>query len=194
MKTIRIVYFSSTGYTALVAEALAKGIQTQPEVQVELLPIKGESIEKGRFTDEALLAKLDSADALIFGTPTYMGGVAGQFKAFIDATAGAWYQRKWVGKLAGGFTTSGSASGDKQGTLIYLQTFANQQGLIWVSQPEINSAAFGKNDGLNRLGSHSGVMGWNTNAYGAKPTLDAGDALTAEKYGAYFATQVARLR
>ena len=47
-----------------------------------------------------------------------MGGPAAQFKAFADALGGHWYGRTWQGKVAGGFTTSGGLSGDKQGTLM----------------------------------------------------------------------------
>lgn len=57
-----------------------------------MLRITGEQIVNGRWKDEAMVASLNSADAIIFGTPTYMGGVAAQFKAFVDGVSSAWAQ------------------------------------------------------------------------------------------------------
>jgi NAD(P)H dehydrogenase (quinone) len=193
MKTIAIVYFSGSGYTALVAEAYAKGLANEKDIKVELHRITGEQIEKGRWKNETILASLKAADAIVFGTPTYMGGVAAQFKAFADGTAEIWYGRGFAGKLAAGFTTSGSPSGDKQGTLIYLNTLANQHGMLWISQTELPSQYLGKTDGVNRLGSFSGVMGQNANPMGAAPVVDAGDARTAELHAQRIAALVRKL-
>jgi len=193
MKTISIVYFSGSGYTALVAEAYAKGLANEKDIKVELHRITGDQIEKGRWRNDAVLASLKAADAIIFGSPTYMGGVAAQFKAFADGTGEIWYGRGFAGKIAAGFTTSASASGDKQGTLIYLSTLANQHGMIWVGQNEMNSLAVGKTDGVNRLGSYTGVMGQNTNPMGVAPVVDAGDARTAELHAQRIAALVRKL-
>lgn len=193
MKTIAIVYFSGSGYTALVAEAYAKGLANEKDIKVELHRITGDQIEKGRWKNDAILSSLKAADAIIFGSPTYMGGVAAQFKAFADGTAEVWYGRGFAGKLAAGFTTSGSASGDKQGTLIYLSTFANQHGMLWVGQSELPSQYLGKTDGVNRLGSFTGVMGQNNNAMGTAPIVDSGDARTAELHAQRIATLVRKL-
>ena len=186
MSTISIVYFSATGTTKSLAEAIAAGAGSS----AVLLPIEGKQIVEGRFKDEALLAKLTASDAIIFGTPTFMGGVAGQFKAFADATGSIWYQRGWAGKLAGGFTTSGSPSGDKQGTLQYLITLSMQHGMLWVSQTEMNGlyAGVAHDQAVNRLGSYSGVMG---QAAPGTP-LTAGDLETGRLYGARIAGLLAK--
>jgi NAD(P)H dehydrogenase (quinone) len=183
MKNIAIVYFSGTGYTALLAEAVAAGVNASGTAKAELIRVEGKDITEGRYENAAVFEKLAAADGIIFGSPTYMGGVAGQFKAFIDASGGTWFGRGWSGKIAAAFTTSGSPSGDKQGTLSYLHTLASQHGMIWVSANELPSFYQGKTDGLNRLGSFSGVMGQNTNAMGAEPVLDPGDRLSGEKLG-----------
>lgn len=193
MKSIVIVYYSGSGHTALVADSVAKGARSVPDTQVDLLRISGEQIQQGRWKDEATLAKLASADAIVFGTPTYMGGASAQFKAFADATGETWYKRGWTGKLAAGFTSSGSPSGDKLSTLLYLNVFANQHGMLWIPQPNINSAAVGRTDGVNRLGSHTGVMAQNTSAPGTPPVLDSGDATTAELLGTQVATVAKKL-
>jgi len=42
---------------------------------------KGSDIFKGRFTSLEIIKKLSPCDAIIFASPTYMGGVSAQLKA-----------------------------------------------------------------------------------------------------------------
>ncbi|MEN9208433.1 MAG: flavodoxin family protein [Gloeomargarita sp. GMQP_bins_120] len=186
MAQVAIVYFSGMGHTHLMAEAVAAGAQQVPGTTVELLRITGEQIHQGRWQDETYLERLHRADAIVFGSPTYMGGVAAQFKAFLDATSGIWFQQRWKDKLAGGFTHSSSPSGDKQGTLLYLVVHAAQHGMVWVGAADLPDAT-----GVNRLGSFLGVMGQSPMPMDGQPTLDPGDRETAVRYGQRIA-QLAR--
>ncbi|MBL9128928.1 MAG: flavodoxin family protein [Verrucomicrobiales bacterium] len=193
MRTIAIVYFSGSGHTALMAEAVQRGAAATGGVAALLLPIDGRKIVEGRFADDALLARLNDADAIVFGSPTYMGGVAAQFKAFADATAGAWFARSWSGKPAAGFTHSGSPSGDKLSTLQYLSLFAAQHGMVWIGNADLPSVYRGQTDGFNRLNSFLGVMGYTSQSPDAPPSVDSGDLLTAEALGRRVADLVRRL-
>jgi NAD(P)H dehydrogenase (quinone) len=180
MTKMAIVYFSGMGHTHLMAEAVAKGAIQVEGTQVELLRIDGSQIVEGRWQDDDMLAKLQAADAIVFGSPTYMGGVAAQFKAFIDAASKVWFAQGWKDKIAGGFTHSGSPSGDKQGTLLYLATNALQHGMIWVGVEDMPY----RTPGINRLGSFMGAMGQTTlDMSGAPATLDDGDRSTAANFG-----------
>ena len=153
MSSIAIVYFSGAGHTHLMAEAFAEGANKVADTKVQLFRITGEEIHNGRWRNEEVLEALNQYDAIVFGSPTYMGGVAAQFKAFVDAASGVWFQQLWKNKLAVGFTHSSSPSGDKQGTLLYLAINAAQHSMIWVGAGEMNQ------NGVNRLGSYMGVMG-----------------------------------
>ncbi|MCU0537454.1 MAG: flavodoxin family protein [Hydrococcus sp. Prado102] len=184
MSTVAIIYFSGSGHTHLMAQAVAEGASNVPGTKVELLRIVGEQIVNGRWQDDAIMEKLNQADAIAFGTPTYMGGAAAQFKAFVDAASSVWFQHGWKDKIAGGFTHSSSPSGDKQGTLLYLATNAAQHGMIWVNLGDLQSFLFGKDDGINRLGGFLGVMGQSPlDMSGKEATIDPGDRLTAERFG-----------
>jgi NAD(P)H dehydrogenase (quinone) len=189
MTTIAIIYFSASGHTHLMAEAIAEGAQKAPDTTVQLLRITGEQIVNGRWKDDAILATLNQADAIVFGTPTYMGGVAAQFKAFVDGVSSAWAQQLWKDKIAGGFTHSGGLSGDKQGTLIYLAINAAQHSMIWVGAGEMSQP-----NGINRLGSYQGVMGQAVPDFtGTKSAeLDPGDRTTAVLYGERIAAATKR--
>ena len=102
---------------------------------------------------------LTAADAIIMGSPTYMGNVSWQFKKFADASSKIWYTQAWKDKLFAGFTNSAAMDGDKSSTLSYLFTLAMQHGGIWVSQGVLpsNSKAAQRND-PNYLGSYSGAI------------------------------------
>jgi NAD(P)H dehydrogenase (quinone) len=180
MTDIAIIYFSGSGHTHLMAEAIAEGTKKVDDTRVQLLRVTGEQIVSGRWKDAAMMETLNQADAIIFGSPTYMGGVSAQFKAFIDAASSVWAQQGWKDKIAGGFTHSSSPSGDKQGTLLYLAINAAQHSMIWVGAGEMSQP-----NGVNRLGSYLGVMGQSTPDFsGTKSVeIDPGDRLSAELYG-----------
>lgn len=149
--TVAVVYHSGYGHTKVLAEAVASGVEADGTAKALLVPVDA-------FEDHG--DALDAADAIIFGSPTYMGSVSGPFKMFMDATSGRWMGRKWSGKLAAGFTVSASRSGDKMGTLVQLSVFAAQHGMIWVGLDLLpgNNSSKGSESDLNRLGSFLGVM------------------------------------
>src|SRR5271169_4260468 len=122
MATVSVIYFSGSGHTTKLAEAVTKGAASVAGVKTNLIAINGDDIVKGRYQNESIFAQLDASDAIIFGSPTLMGGPAAQFKAFADATAGKWFGSAWRDKIASGFTVSGSPSGDKFSTLQYFHT------------------------------------------------------------------------
>ena len=155
MKKLSIIYFTAGGHTGKMAEAVAKGAASVAGVKTDLLAISGDDIVKGRYKNETVLSALDASDAIIFGSPTFMGGPAAQFKAFADASGDRWYAQKWRDKTAAGFTVSAALSGDKFSTLQYFHTLAMQHGMIWIGLGELP----GRPDGVNRLGAWGGAMG-----------------------------------
>jgi NAD(P)H dehydrogenase (quinone) len=189
MPTVSIIYFSGTGHTTKLAEAVQKGAAAVAGVKTNLIAISGDDIVKGRYHNDAVFAQLDASDAIIFGSPTYMGGPAAQFKAFADATAGKWFAGAWRDKLAAGFTVSSGPSGDKLSTLHYFFTLAMQLGLVWIGLPELPM----NDQGINRLSSYSGVMA----QAGQEPTdvaPNAADKLTGELLGRRVAQYAVKLK
>ena len=175
MPTLSVIYFSGSGHTTKLAEAVHQGAASVAGVKANLIAINGDDINRGRYSNDPVFAQLDASDAIIFGTPTYMGGPGAQFKAFADACGGKWYAGAWRDKLAAGFTISSGPSGDKLSTLHYLFTLAMQLGMIWVGLPELPM----NDKGINRLSSYSGVMA----QAGQEPTEvapNAADKLTGE--------------
>jgi NAD(P)H dehydrogenase (quinone) len=157
MPTVSIVYHSGSGHTAAFAEAVALGAKAVAGITVHLLSVEGKDIVEGRFKNDALLATLTASDAIIFGSPTYMGGPSGQFKCFADATGGAWYQQAWKDKIAAGFTVSAGASGDKLSTLEYFFILSQQHGMVWIGTGILPYAA--GHGAINRFSFSSGAVG-----------------------------------
>jgi NAD(P)H dehydrogenase (quinone) len=124
---------------------------------------------------------------VIFGSPTYMGGPAAQFKAFADATGERWFKAAWKDRLAAGFTVSGGPSGDKLSTLHYFFTLAMQHAMVWVGLADLPM----NNKGINRLSSYSGVMGQAMNEPPEVAPNEA-DKLTGESLGRRVAEAAAR--
>lgn len=194
MGSVAIVYFSGAGHTHLMAEAIAIGVQRYADTRADLLRIEGAQINAGRWFDEWFVERLQSAKAIIFGSPTYMGGAAAQFKAFADYSSGLWFQQSWEDKLAGGFTHGAALSGDKLNTLIYFSILAAQHGMVWLNPGEIDCTVRGETDGTNRLGSYLGVMGQTyLDLENKEPWLHPGDRLSCETFGQRIANWVHRI-
>jgi NAD(P)H dehydrogenase (quinone) len=187
MTKVAIVYHSGFGHTKLQAEAVRDGAAQVEGVEALLLTAE----EAGADIDQ-----LDSADAIIFGSPTYMGSMTAEMKRFLEASAPKWYTRGWQDKVAGAFTNSSSFSGDKLNTLMGLMLSAMQQGMIFVSlgmhpganEPDsMNSLAGPSPEATNRVGSSLGPMG---TSFQVEPgdAPSTGDLATAEAYGVRVAT------
>lgn len=123
MATISVIFFSGYGHTTKIAEAVEKGAASVPDTKINLIAIQGKDIVDGKYKNDEIMQLLDHSDAIIFGSPTYMGGIAAQFKTFADATVATWGKQKWRNKLAAGFTVSGALAGNKLHTLQIYEPF-----------------------------------------------------------------------
>ncbi len=176
MVSIAIVYFSGYGHTAEVAKSVAAGVSSVSGATAHLVKVEDAEANK---------ALLSAADAIIFGTPTYMGSAAAKFKEFMEWASKPWHEQEWKDKLAAGFTNSASQNGDKLATLQQLAGFAAQHSMIWVSLGLMpgNKSSTGSVEDLNRLGSFLGAMAQSNSDQGADVAPPAADRRTAEHLG-----------
>lgn len=185
MTKIAIIYYSGYGHTKRVAENVAAGAGAN----AQLIEIDAE----GNVPDGAW-EKLDAADAIIFGSPTYMGNVSWQFKKFADASSKVWFTRGWQDKVFGGFTNSASFNGDKQVSLITMQTLASQHGGIWVSlglMPANKKAS--TREEVNNLGGSVGLLVQSPSDASVEE-IPQGDLDTAKSYGKRIADIAAKVK
>jgi len=183
---IGIVYHSITGTTELLAQAIARGVKSVEDCDSLVVRIEDSHIVNGRYLEPDTFNQLNDAAALIFGSPTFMGGVSAQFKSFADASSDFWEDQIWVNKVAAGFTIGSSFSGDQLSTIQYLAVLAAQHGMLWCGLDLPNDAKF-KN--LNRLGAQSGLIA----CTGKADEVDSADIDTAQYFGHRVATLALRL-
>ncbi len=183
MSKVAVVFHSGYGHTLRIAQAVAEGAGAQ----LVAIDAEGNLPEGGWDT-------LNAADAIVFGSPTYMGGASWQFKKFADASSKAWFTHAWKDKVFAGFTNSASLNGDKGSTLSYFVTLASQHGGLWISlglMPSNTKAA--KRNDVNNLGGSIGLLAQSPSDSSPAEMLN-GDFETAKLYGQRIATVATKWR
>jgi NAD(P)H dehydrogenase (quinone) len=187
MRKIAIIFHSGYGHTRRVAGHVEKGVASSG------VAVKSIAIDSEGNVPEAAWQTLRESDAIIFGTPTYMGGPSWQFKKFADASSKQWFAMDWKGKVAAGFTNSASMTGDKESTLHYLVTLASQHKMLWCgsSMNPANSKSSTRQD-INHLGGFVGLVVVSPSDASVDEMIP-GDLKTAEAFGANIAEVTMRV-
>jgi NAD(P)H dehydrogenase (quinone) len=131
-----------------MAEAVAEGVKTikGAEAVLRRVPetLPGEVLAKMGAIDAqkkfehvpiATLEDLESADAVIFGTPTRFGNMCGQMRQFLDATGGLWAKGALVGKVGSVFVSSATQHGGQESTILSFHITLLHQGFVVVGLP-----------------------------------------------------------
>ena len=183
MSQVVVIYHSGYGHTQRLAQYVAQG------AQAELIAIDAEgNLPEGAWD------KLKAADAIIMGSPTYMGNVSWQFKKFADASSKPWYTQDWKNKLFAGFTNSSNINGDKHSTISYLQTLAMQHGGIWGGNGvSCHNSKASQRDDVNYLAANAGVMGQTPGDAGADE-MSPGDLESGRLLGVRVAELAAQFK
>lgn len=184
MASITVVFHSGYGHTEALAHCIAEGVTkgggTATLIKAADLP---DPDPQSGYSDA--WDALNNADAIVFGTPTYMGNVSAGLKRFMEASSGIWAKQGWKDKIAGGFTVGGGLTGDKDNTIDGLLHFAAQHSMLWIS------TGIAREGELNRLGAYVGMQAQADNAP-ADQTPPEGDRETARLYGARIAELTAK--
>ncbi|MEV4434191.1 flavodoxin family protein [Streptomyces sp. NPDC049585] len=180
--SVVIAYHSGHGHTTKLAEAVKEGAAGVSGTDAVLISVD----ELGN--DD--WARLDAADAIIFGSPTYMGTASPAFHTFAHDTAGRWYQQAWRNKVAAGFTVSSGKSGDKLHTLQYFTVLAAQHGMHWINLDLLPGQ---QDSDLNRLGGRLGAMAQSPGGQGPDE-MQKSDLLTGSHLGQRVAEHAHLLR
>lgn len=153
---IAIIYYSSTGTTYKLARAIEAGAREEAGAEVKVLKVKetapeaaikanekwAQHAEETKDVAEAQLSDLEWADAIIFGSPTRYGGAASQLRSFIDTTGGLWFQGKLANKIGSSFTTTATAHGGQEATILSLNTLFYHWGAIIASPAYLDPVQF----------------------------------------------------
>jgi NAD(P)H dehydrogenase (quinone) len=173
---VAVVYYSATGGTHRLAQAAADSAEKeQAEVRLrkvrELAPEEAIATNEGwaahrRETvdvPEATMDDLEWADVVLFGTPTRFGLPSAQLKQYIDQAGPLWAQGKLANKVGSSFTSTATAHGGQESTILAINNTFYHWGTIIVSPGFVDPIQF-----------ETG------NPYGASSTSDNGRKMPTE--------------
>jgi NAD(P)H dehydrogenase (quinone) len=140
---VAVIYYSATGNVHALARAVAEGAE-EAKAEVRLRHVEELASELlisqnqywGRHRSqvaEAPVATLDDlewADGLALGTPTRFGNVSAQLKQFMDQAGSLWQEGKLVDKVATAFTSSQTAHGGQETTILALNNTLYHWGML----------------------------------------------------------------
>ncbi len=155
MSQILVLYYSQHGATKLMAQHIARGVEsidnssallrTVPEISsiceqtAESIPASGSLY--------ASLDDLKQCDGLALGSPSYFGNMAAPLKYFIDNSTAAWFNGSLTDKPAAVFTSAGSLHGGQESTLLSMMIPLLHHGMILLgipsSEPALNETKTG---------------------------------------------------
>ena len=158
MTNLAIIYYSSTGTTDVMARRCAAAAEKAgaevrlrqvaelaPEGAIAANPQWQEHVEATKDEPRATADDIVWADAVIFGTPTRYGNVASQLKQYLDTLGPQWGRGELANKAYTGFTSSSTAHGGQESTLLSLYNVVYHFGGILVPPGYTDQLKF--NDG-----------------------------------------------
>jgi NAD(P)H dehydrogenase (quinone) len=154
MTKILVLYYSSYGHIETMAGAVAEGARgAGAQVDVKRVPetvsldvAKASHFKVDQAAPVATIDELANYDAIIFGTPTRFGNMAGQMRNFLDQAGGLWFQNKMVGKVSSVFTSSATQHGGQESTILTFIPTLLHLGMIYVGLPYTFTGQFGHDE------------------------------------------------
>jgi NAD(P)H dehydrogenase (quinone) len=147
MKTL-VLFYSSYGHTYQMAKAVAEGaaqvsgctVETKrvPETLPEDVLAAMGANEAQKAFGKVPIAKVEDLpgfDAIVFGTPTRFGNMAGQMRQFLDGTGPLWLKGALVGKVGSVFVSTATQHGGQEATILSFHTTLLHQGMVIVGLP-----------------------------------------------------------
>ena len=140
MTKVLVLYYSSYGHTARMAEAVAEGARGEgAEVTIKRVPetAPAELVKSAGFSHDeshgvATVDELADYDAIVVGTPTRYGRMTSQMATFWDRTGGLWQKNALVGKVGAAFTSTASQHGGQETTQFSILTNLLHMGMTLV--------------------------------------------------------------
>jgi NAD(P)H dehydrogenase (quinone) len=144
VSSILVLYYSSYGHIEAMARAQAEGVGRVGGTSVvvkrvpETVPAdvaKGSGFKLDQSAPVAQPDELEQYDAIIFGTPTRFGNMAGQMRNFLDQTGPSWMRGALVGRIGSVFCCTASQHGGQETTLTSFHSTLLHHGMIIVGLP-----------------------------------------------------------
>jgi NAD(P)H dehydrogenase (quinone) len=194
MPDILVLYYSRHGNVAAMANKIAHGVEEVPGFRARLRTVPAVSTVC-EATEDSIPASgppyathddLVECAGLVLGSPTRFGNMAAPLKYFLEQTSDLWLSGSLVDKPAGVFTSSSSAHGGQESTLLTMALPLVHHGMLWVGVPYTSQTLFSTRTGGGPYGASHVDSDWN-------PELSADEARVAHELGRRVADIALRL-
>lgn len=139
---ILVAFYSVHGGTQLLAEAIARGVEScGMEAKVRQIPPVTSNLDgHAKAVPETgapfvQLSDLEECAGLALGSPTRFGNMSAAVKYFIDQTLAQWLAGSLINKPASVFTSTGSMHGGQEATLLSMQIPLLHHGMLICGLP-----------------------------------------------------------
>ncbi|MDD2833120.1 MAG: NAD(P)H:quinone oxidoreductase [Methylotenera sp.] len=155
MNEILILYYSQGGAVRNMAQLIARGVESVPNVKARIRTVPKVSTNCEATEPDipatgdpyAELQDLEECIGLALGSPTRFGNMAAPMKYFLDSTSTLWLKGALIHKPAAVFTSSGSIHGGNESTLLTMMLPLMHHGMVIVglpySEPALSSTSAG---------------------------------------------------
>ncbi|MGX9230039.1 NAD(P)H:quinone oxidoreductase [Streptomyces albus] len=171
---VAVIYYSSTGTIAEIAKEISQaaekaGAEVRLRRAAELAPQEAIDSNPAWAANASATAGIPVAtpedmvwaDAVVFGSPTRYGNIASQLKQFIDTLGGLWAEGKLADKVYSGFTSSATAHGGQESTLLALYNTIHHFGGILLAPGYTDPAKFADGNPYGTSHAHVDAQGNN---------------------------------
>ncbi len=117
MSKVLVVYYSRSGNTKSMAEAVGEGVKNA-----------GGEVEVKSVNDIQDPADMVNYDGIIMGSPTYYGVLAGPLKDFLDRSIKV--HQRLEGKVGGAFASCGIEGGGSESTVLSILQALLVHGMV----------------------------------------------------------------
>ncbi|KIG08988.1 NAD(P)H:quinone oxidoreductase [Caballeronia concitans] len=144
MAKVLVLYYSMYGHIETMANEVVEGARSVPGTDVTLKRVpetipdeqaKAIGVKLNQVAPIATPGELGDYDAIIFGTPTRFGNMAGQMRTFLDQTGGLWMNGALIGKISSVFASTGTQHGGQETTITSFHSTLLHQGMVIVGVP-----------------------------------------------------------
>lgn len=143
MPEILVLYYSHRGSVQALARQIARGIESSRQVTARLRTVPkvspvctaSEPEAPGSGAPYVEAADLEECIGLALGSPTRFGNMAAAMKYFLDSTAAQWSAGTLAGKPASVFTSTASAHGGQESTLLSMMLPLLHHGMLLLGLP-----------------------------------------------------------
>jgi NAD(P)H dehydrogenase (quinone) len=192
--TVLVLFYSRGGRTAALARQAARGVESAGGVaRLRTVPAVAATtrVADPPVPDEgppyAEIDDLLESDGLLLGSPTRFGNMAAPLKHFLDSTGELWLAGRLVDKPAGVFTSSSSAHGGQESTLLSMMLPLLHHGMLIVGVPYTQTTLFETRTGGSPYGATHVATSWNG-------SVSKDESSIAQALGARVARLAGRLR